>query len=121
MTNLAHPTTAEQPHPDEDEGYNMASLKPSQTGVDNTVFASPKGHARHAARIKIAIDPPDSFDIACKSVSMAVHDYREIGPGLTPKLRDQARAFIDRNRGVLLAYWAGKMATQDFFEQLKKP
>jgi hypothetical protein len=117
MTNLAQ--SAEEPQFDEDEGFNMASLKPSQTGVDNTVFASPRGRARHAARIKIAIDPPDSFDVACQSVSMAVHDYREIGDGLTPKLRDQARAFIDRNRTLLLAYWDGKLATVDFMEQLR--
>jgi hypothetical protein len=117
MTDLA---PFEEPQADEDDGYNMASLKPSQTGVDNTIFVSVKGRARHAARIKIAIDPPDCFDITCRSVSVAVHDYREIGTGLTPYLREQVRRFVDRNRAVLLAYWDGKLATEDFMAALKR-
>ena len=32
------------------------------TGVDNTIFISPKGNTRHAPRIKLAVDPPDSVD-----------------------------------------------------------
>ena len=110
-------TTADQ---DEDEGFNMASLKPSQTGIDNSVFVSVKGRAQHAARIKIAIDPPNSFDDTCQTVSIAIHDYREIGEGLTPQLRAQARRFIDRNRSLLIDYWNGKLATEDFMSALKR-
>ena len=39
-----------------------ASFRKAVTGVDNTVFILPKGNTRHAPRIKVAIDPPDSLD-----------------------------------------------------------
>ena len=36
----------------EDQDADMASLTPDQTGVDNSVFVSTKGNARHGPRIK---------------------------------------------------------------------
>ena len=51
------------PHLDEDHSEavemleHMASFRHQRTGIDNTIFLSPKGHARQAARIKVAIDP----------------------------------------------------------------
>jgi hypothetical protein len=104
---------------DEDEQYNMASLGPEQTGVDNSIFVSVKGRARHSARIKIAIDPPNSFDASCRTVSMTIHDCRVIGSGLTPKVRDQAKTFIVRNRRLLLEYWNGQLLTADFIAKLR--
>jgi hypothetical protein len=41
-----------------DEAADMVSLRTEVTGVDNTIFVSTKGYAQHAARIKIAVDPP---------------------------------------------------------------
>ena len=40
----------------------MVSYRKNVTGVDNTIFISPKGNTRQAPRIKLAIDPPDSAD-----------------------------------------------------------
>ena len=40
----------------------MVSSRKDVTGVDHTVFISPKGHVRHGPRIKVAIDPPDRID-----------------------------------------------------------
>src|SRR5215467_13837430 len=40
----------------------MVSYRKDVTGVDHTIFISPKGSTRHAARIKLAIEPPDSID-----------------------------------------------------------
>jgi hypothetical protein len=42
--------------PDEDL-EEMVPYGKNITGIDNTIFISPKGNARHGPRIKIAIDP----------------------------------------------------------------
>jgi hypothetical protein len=105
----------------EDEDADMASLTPDQTGVDNSVFVSTKGNARHAALIKIAIDPPNSFNAASTQVTIAIHDYNETGEGLTPKLREQAKRFIDHNRDLLLEYWVAGISTREFIDRVRPP
>ena len=50
---------------------------------------------------------------------MAINDYSETGEGLTPKLRDQARRFIDRNRDLLLEYWNAKISTRELMVRVK--
>ena len=45
---------------------DMVTYRKKKTGVDNTIFISQQGYAQHGARIKIAIDPPDSINVrAC--------------------------------------------------------
>jgi hypothetical protein len=104
-----------------DEAEDMASLSANMTGVDNTVFVSTKGHGRHTARIKIAIDPPDSFNTTAKTASMAIHDYSVRGEYVPTHIAEQAKKFIERNRAVLLDYWEGRINTPAMIAQLKKP
>jgi hypothetical protein len=40
----------------------IVSYRKDVTGIDHTLFISPKGHTRHGPRIKLAVDPPDSVD-----------------------------------------------------------
>src|SRR5262249_36235111 len=83
-----------------DEVEDMDSLRKDRTGVDNPLFVSPKGSARHAPRIKIAIAPPDSLNAAAKTASMTIHDYGIAGAHMPPDLVEQARRFIEQNRAV---------------------
>src|SRR6516165_829314 len=41
---------------------HMASSRKDVTGIDNTLWISPRGPTRHAARVKVALDPPDSLN-----------------------------------------------------------
>jgi hypothetical protein len=100
---------------------DMASLQKEETGVDNTIFVSTKAGARHAARIKIAIDPPDSFNAATKTASMAIHDYSTVGAYVPPHIVEQAKRFIETNREVLLLYWEAKIGTKEMINRLKVP
>ncbi len=106
---------------EEDLAGYMVSLRKDITGVDNTVFVSTKGHGRHAARIKIAVDPPDSFNETCKSASMAIHDFGLVGEYVPPRLVEQAKAFIEHNRDVLLGYWNGEFDTSELLKRLERP
>jgi hypothetical protein len=100
---------------------DMASLQKDSTGVDNTIFVSTKAGARHAARIKIAIDPPDTFNAESKTASMAIHDFSISGAYVPPHIVEQAKRFIDLNREVLLLYWETKIGTKEMINQLKVP
>ena len=106
---------------DDDEAADMASLRTATTGVDNTIFVSTKASGRHAARIKIAVDPPDSLNATSKTASMAIHDYGIVGAYVPPHVVEQAKRFIEFNRDVLLDYWDAKISTEDLLERLKKP
>jgi hypothetical protein len=106
---------------EEDSAGYRVSLRKDMTGVDNTIFVSTKGSGRHAPRIKIAIDPPNSFNETCTSASMAVHDFSIIGTYVSPRLVEQAKAFIERNRDVLLSYWNSEFDTGELFTRLRRP
>jgi hypothetical protein len=98
----------------------MSSYERKTTGIDNVVFLSPKGHTRHAARIKVAIDPWDSFDPRSgKTASIAIHDGSVTGDPVPRRLYDQLLAFIDLNRQTLLDYWDYKISTTTMEERLK--
>jgi hypothetical protein len=99
-------------------GY-MVSLRKKRTGIENTLFASTKGYGRHAPRIKIAIDPPDSLNETTDGASMALHDFSTVGAYIPRETLDQVKAFIELNRDALLDYWEAKIDTDDFLERLK--
>jgi hypothetical protein len=89
------------------------------TGVDNTIFISPKGNTRHAARVKLAIDPPDSVDPRGNTASVAIADGTVVAGDIPPGLLEQVRKFIDANREVLLDYWEYRIDTEALRRRLK--
>ena len=42
--------------------FEMANLYPATTGLPMTVWVSPRGHARHAARIKVCMTHGNKMD-----------------------------------------------------------
>jgi hypothetical protein len=99
----------------------MVSYRKNVTGIDNTVFISPKGQTRHAARIKVAIDPPDSLNPSAGAVSIAIHDGSVVAGGdVAPALLQQLQQFIDANRPALLDYWEYRIDTDELRQRLRK-
>ncbi|HEY7297208.1 MAG TPA: hypothetical protein VH684_04660 [Xanthobacteraceae bacterium] len=98
----------------------MVSYRKDVTGVDHTVFISPKGHTRHGPRIKLAIDPPDSVDPRGKTASVAINDGAVVaGESVGAAVLDQVRRFIDLNRAALLDYWEYRIDTEQLRRRLK--
>jgi len=84
----------------------MVSYRKDVTGIDHTVFISPKGQTRHSPRLKLAIDPPDTVDPRSKTASIAIKDAAVVaGEDLPAPLLDQVGRFIEVNRGALLDCW----------------
>jgi hypothetical protein len=98
----------------------MGSYREKRTGIKNVVFLSPKGQTKHPARIKVAIDPWDSFDPGpgTKQASIAVHDGSITGAYVPRDLYDDLLEFIRLNRETLLLYWEYKISTDQMEERL---
>jgi hypothetical protein len=88
---------------------HMASFRWDSAGVDNTIFLSTKGYARHAARIKVAIDPLDTLDVTAITASIAVHDGSLVDGKMPPALLRRVQRFIDLNREPILRYWSNEI------------
>ena len=97
----------------------MVSYRKDVTGVDNTIFISPKGNTRHAARIKLAIEPPDSIDPRSKTASVAIGDATVVAGDVPPRLLEQVRQFLEANRDALLDYWEYRIDTEELRRRLK--
>jgi hypothetical protein len=97
----------------------MVSYRKNVTGIDNTIFISPKGNTRHAPRIKLAIDAPDSIDPRGKTASVAIGDGTVVVGDIPPRLLEKVRRFIDANREVLLDYWEYRIDTEALRRRLK--
>ena len=97
----------------------MVTYRKNVTGVDNTLFISPKVHARHAARVKVAINPPDTISPTSETASVIIHDGSVAAGEVPPHLLDQVRRFIDLNKDVLLEYWEERIDTDQLRERLK--
>jgi hypothetical protein len=102
---------------DEAEAEDLVSLPSRRTGLDNTIFVS-SGNPRHAPRIKIAVDPPDSFNPRSTSASMALHDYTVVGAYLSPHLIEQLKRFIELNRRLLLQHWNNEISGDEVVEKV---
>ena len=98
----------------------IVSYRKDVTGIDHTVFISPKGHTRHGPRIKLAIDPPDSVDPRGKTASVAINDAAVVaGENIPAVVFDQVRRFIDLNRAALLDYWDYRIDTEQLRRRIK--
>lgn len=96
----------------------MVSLRAARTGVANTIFISTKD--RYAARIRIAVYPPDTLIATGRTVAMAIDTCEiEITKTLAPDIAAQAREFIERNREALLDYWETRIDTEQLIARLK--
>jgi len=102
----------------DDDLQEMVSYRKNVTGVDHTVFISPKGNARHAPRIKLAIDPPDSLDPRSETASIGLDGHVMAGE-VEPELLRQAQRFIALNRKVLSEYWHYRIDTDELRQRLQ--
>ena len=97
----------------------MVSYRKDATGIDNTIFISPRGQTRHAPRIKVAINPPDSLNPSTSTASIAIHDGSVPAENIKPALHRQLMQFIDLNRDLLLDYWDYRVDTRELDRRLK--
>jgi len=90
---------------------HMVTYRKNITGVDNTIFISPGLRVRHAPRIKVAIDPPDSINPLSDQASVEITTGNVVAGEVSAALLRQVQKFIQLNRDVLLEYWDARITT----------
>lgn len=95
----------------------MANVRPDRSGLPFVVWISQKGGARHDVRVKITAGPkPDDW-----RASLSVRPDVEVKEGaLSGDELGLARAWIELNRDVLIAFWDSEIAyTEDALAALR--
>ncbi len=101
--------------------FEMANLYPRRTGLSVTVWVSPRGNARHAARIKVCRKPGESMDPSdLASVRIEPDPPVLIDGPLAPEILAEVAGWITLNRAALLDYWKGAIDTMDLNDCLQK-
>jgi hypothetical protein len=97
----------------------MVSYGKNVTGIENIIFISPKGRTGHAARIRLAINPPESFSPLGEIASIAVADGAVLAGQVSPALLREVRRFIAQNRDVLIDDWEYRILTDELQRRLR--
>jgi hypothetical protein len=84
--------------------FEMANLFPRTTGLPMTVWVSPRGGARHDARIKVSLTP-GKMDIQNTAVVAIRPDPHLIAGDLSGDDMAAVSRWITANRDVLIDFW----------------
>lgn len=90
----------------EEELYTMVNLRGRSTGLPMNIWIGPRGHARHAARIKVQMDHRAKFDLENLAVISVETDLPEILEGeLSANDLEFVSRYIALNREAILDHW----------------
>jgi hypothetical protein len=99
--------------------FTMTNLYPRRTGLPMTVWVSPRGHARHAARIKVNMRHGERMTIG----NTAVVRLRPVPTVIAGKLSASDRVLIFTwiavNEAALIDHWNGVIDGGDLIERLR--
>ena len=97
----------------------MVNLTEADTGIANIIFVSPKARMRHGPRVKVAIDPPDSYSPYGK---IAVVDFKGnlVAGDMPADLLRQVQKFVELNEAVLTEYWLYQISTRELLNRLRQ-
>ena len=90
----------------DDELVFMVDVRGRSSGLPMNVGIGPRGHARHAARVKVQMDHRESFDTGNLAVVSVEDDPPEVKEGsLSAADLDLVRRYIAQNRAAILDHW----------------
>jgi hypothetical protein len=88
----------------EDERYAMINLRGRSTGLPMNIWIGPRGHARHAARIKVQMDHRAQFDLGQLAV-IGIDPIELIEGRLSTDDLVLIRRYVTLNRQAILDHW----------------
>ena len=108
------------PEQEEEAPFEMANLFPRDTGLPMTIWVSPRGRARHDARVSLhdARRPhgPHEHRSHGDPAGAAAASRRPLAGGC----RAVVREWIDANCEALVDYWTGGSAPVEFVLELRR-
>jgi hypothetical protein len=103
-----------------DDLFLMVNLYPARTGLPMTVWAGPRGKARHAARIKVNMTHGPTMDVHNTAVVGIQPMPHLIAGTLAAADRDAVFAWIELNREALLEHWTGNIDGGDMAARTRR-
>jgi hypothetical protein len=90
----------------EDELFTMVNLRSRSTGLPMNIWVGPRGHARHASRIKVQMDHGERFDLENLAVVSVETEPPEVVEGhLSAVDLELVRRYVELNRQAILDHW----------------
>jgi hypothetical protein len=87
------------------DGFELTGLYPRHTGLPMTVWVSPRGHARHAARIKVHMSHGDRMVIDNTAVVALAPQPHLVAGELSRADQKRVFAWITLNQMALEDFW----------------
>jgi hypothetical protein len=101
-----------------DDTFEMANLYPRDTGLPMTLWVSPRGRARHDARVKVCMTHGDRMDASNTAVVAIRPAPRLLTGALPPRDFALVAKWIDGNKAALIGYWDGTLSTVEFVKRM---
>lgn len=98
--------------------YEMANLYPAETGLPMTIWVSPRGHARHDARIKVNMVHGKRMTPSTVAVVGIRPPHLHAGRLSTSDER-AVFSWIRLNEAALIDYWNGSIGTIELARRLQ--
>jgi hypothetical protein len=90
----------------DDQLFLMVNVRGRSSGLPMNIWIGPRGHARHAARVKVQVNHHERFEPDNLAV-VSVEDPPQVIEGhLDAADLDQVRRYIALNRQAILEHWA---------------
>ena len=99
--------------------FAMTNLYPRRTGLPMTIWVSPRGHARHAARIKVNMAHGPRMTLDNAAIVRLQPVPRVIAGTLSADDRVALFQWIAINETALLDHWNGLIDGCDLVERLR--
>jgi hypothetical protein len=100
--------------------FFMTNLSPRMTGLPMSIWASPRGSARHDVRIKVNMSHGRQMKIDNTAVVAVRPSPRVVAGRLSSEDQRLVAEWIDLNAQALIDFWDEKLDTDQFLESLKK-
>lgn len=106
--------------PAEDDLYEMTNIFPRTSGLPMTVWISPRGRARHDARVKVCRVPGNRM-VPEETAVVSVRPVPELLEGeLDGDALRAVRAWVLLNQEVILDFWNGGIDGVELGQRLRK-
>ncbi|QTN20761.1 hypothetical protein HZ989_06875 [Brevundimonas sp. AJA228-03] len=116
--NVHQPVEPEWTLEEENELFEIANLYPEDTGLPMTIWVSPKGNARHDARVKVSTVHGNRMTLDQLAVVAIRPEPRLVHGALIASDERLVTEWISKNRDALIAYWDGEIGTRKLMQRL---
>ena len=104
---------------DSDDIFFVTNLSPRMTGLPMSIWASPRGNARHDVRIKVNMTHGNRMNFDDMAVVAVRPTPRVVAGHLSTEDRQVVAEWIRLNYDAIIAYWNAQIDTGQFLERLK--